>query len=136
MLARIAGAPQYAPDSFQKAVDALAWANRNQKEKPGQKPVITMAREAVLRAEDARVISIRAERQEVLAQERQASLDRETAAKAKADEEIRQRTIADAERSRPDVTRTHAGGEQPRPATAVHSSSRSTPSARVPPPAF
>src|SRR6266853_109123 len=112
MLARLAGAPQYAPDSFQKAVDALAWANRNQKEKPGQKPVITMAREAVLRAEDARVISIRAERQEVLAQERQASLDRETAAKAKADEEIRQRTIADAERARAEADRNRAEADR------------------------
>jgi len=112
MLARLAGAPQYAPDSFQKAVDALAWANRNQKEKPGQKPVITMAREAVLRAEDARVISIRAERQEVLAQERQASLDRETAAKAKADEEIRRRTIADAERARAEADRNRAEADR------------------------
>jgi len=112
MLARLAGAPQYAPDSFQKAVDALAWANRNQKEKPGQKSVITMAREAVLRAEDARVISIRAERQEVLAQERQASLDRETAAKAKADEEIRRRTIADAERARAEADRNRAEADR------------------------
>ena len=112
MLARLAGAPQYAPDSFQKAVDALAWANRNQKEKPGQKSVITMAREAVLRAEDARVISIRAERQGVLAQERQASLDRETAAKAKADEEIRRRTIADAERARAEADRNRAEADR------------------------
>src|SRR6266853_1057802 len=58
MLARLASAPQYAPDSYQKAVEALSWANRNQNEKPGQKPVITMAREAEVRAEDARVIAI------------------------------------------------------------------------------
>src|SRR5579863_848939 len=85
MLARIAGADKYAHDSFQKALDSLAWADRNQAQKPGQKPVITMAREAVLRAEDARVIAIRAERDDVLAQERAASLARETSAKAQAD---------------------------------------------------
>ena len=64
MLARVAGADKYAADSYQKALDALDWADRNQAQKPGQKPVITMAREAVLRAEDARVIAIRAQREE------------------------------------------------------------------------
>src|ERR1019366_2113848 len=64
MLARLAGAPRYAAESYQKALDSLAWANRNQNQKAGQKPGITMAREAVLRAEDARVIAIRAEREE------------------------------------------------------------------------
>ncbi len=112
MLARLAGAPQYAPDSYQKAVEALSWANRNQNEKPGQKPVITMAREAVVRAEDARVIAIRAERQEALDRERQASLDRETAAKAKADEETRQRVIADAERARAQADRSRAEADR------------------------
>ncbi len=108
MLARIAGADKYAADSYQKALDALAWANRNQAQKPGQKPVITMAREAVLRAEDARVIAIRAQREEVLAQERAASLARETAAKAKADEEARERANADAQRVRAEADRVAA----------------------------
>src|SRR5208283_3321911 len=40
-LSRIAGADKYAPDSFQKAQDALAQAQRYQQQKPGQKPVIT-----------------------------------------------------------------------------------------------
>jgi outer membrane protein OmpA-like peptidoglycan-associated protein len=108
MLARIAGADKYAHDSFQKALDSLAWADRNQAQKPGQKPVITMAREAVLRAEDARVIAIRAERDDVLAQERAASLARETAAKAQADEEARQRANADAQRVQAEADRVAA----------------------------
>jgi outer membrane protein OmpA-like peptidoglycan-associated protein len=112
MLARLAGAPRYAADSYQKAIDALAWATRNQNQKPGQKPVVTMAREAVLRAEDARVIAIRAERQEALDLERQASLNRENAAKAKAEEETRQRTIAEAERSRAEAERTRAQADR------------------------
>src|ERR1019366_9299297 len=112
MLARVARAPRYAADSYQKAIDALAWANRNQRQKAGQKPVITMAREAVLRAEDARVIAIRAEREEALNTERQESLDRENTAKAKADEETRQRTIADAERSRAEADRIRAEADR------------------------
>jgi len=102
MLARIAGADKYAADSFQKALDALAWADRNQAQKPGQRPVITMAREAVLRAEDSRVIAIRAQREEALAQERAASLARETASNEKADDEARQRAQADRERAEAD----------------------------------
>src|SRR6266853_574092 len=105
MLARLAGADKYAADSFQKALDALSWANRNQNEKPGQKPVITMAREAEVRAEDARVIAIRAQREEALAQERAASLARETAAKAKADDEARERARADKKRAEADAQR-------------------------------
>jgi outer membrane protein OmpA-like peptidoglycan-associated protein len=105
MLARIVDAPKYAAESYQKALDALAWASRNQSQKPGQKPAITMAREAVLRAEDARVIAIRAARQEALDQERQAAQERENAATAKADEEARQRALADAERVRAEADR-------------------------------
>ena len=99
MLARIAGADKYAADSYQKALDALAWAHRNQAQKPGQKPVITMAREAALRAEDSRVIAIRAQREEALTEERAASLARETASNAKADDEARERARADRERA-------------------------------------
>lgn len=98
-LARIAGAPQYAADSFEKAEAALQQAQKYQVQKPGQKPVITMAREAVVRAEDARVITVRREREAELARQRQAALDRVNAAKARADEEARRRAQADAERA-------------------------------------
>ena len=108
MLARLAGAPQYAAESYQKALDALAWANRNQDQKPGQKPAITMAREAVLRAEDSRVIALRAEREEALTLEREASQNRETAANVKADEETRQRIAADRDRAAAENARAEA----------------------------
>src|SRR5271169_1415748 len=101
-LARVAGAERYASDSYQKADGALRQALKYQEQHPGQKPVITMAREAVVRAEDARVIAIRAEQKEAEANERQAALDRENAARAKAqaeqlraEEEARQRAEAD-----------------------------------------
>jgi outer membrane protein OmpA-like peptidoglycan-associated protein len=105
-LARIAGADKYAAESFQKANDALDQALRYQTQKPGQKPVITMAREAVLRAEDARVIAIRAEKNEFEANERAAALARENAERAKAEKaqqqaevEARQRAQAESERA-------------------------------------
>ncbi len=104
-LARVAGAEKYATDSYGKANDALQSALKYQTQKPGQKPVITMAREAVIRAEDARVIAIRAERLEAQENERQAGIARENAERAKAEaqraraeDEARQRAQADADR--------------------------------------
>lgn len=85
-LARVAGAQKYASDSFQKAEDALQQSLKYQVQKPGQKPVITMAREACLRAEDARIIALRAERAEALDNERKAGVARENAEKQKAEE--------------------------------------------------
>ena len=85
-LARVAGADKYASDSFQKAQDSLQQSMKYQVQKPGQKPVITMAREACLRAEDARIIALRAERAEALENERQAGIARENAEKQKAEE--------------------------------------------------
>ncbi len=85
-LARVAGAQKYAADSFQKAEDALQQSMKYQVQKPGQKPVITMAREACLRAEDARIIALRAERAEALDNERKAGVARENAEKQKAEE--------------------------------------------------
>ena len=114
-LARVAGAERYASDSYQKADAALHQALRYQEQKRGQAPVITMAREAVVRAEDARVIAIRAEQKEEEANERQAALDRENAAREKAqaeqlraDQEARQRADADNARMAAERTKVEA----------------------------
>ena len=107
-LARVAGADKYAPDSYQKAEDALDQALRYQAQKPGQKPVITMAREACVRAEDSRVIALRAERIEAENNERAAALARENAAKAHAEQESQQRAVADAARSQAEMDRAAA----------------------------
>ena len=96
-LSRVAGADKYASDSFQKAVEALQQAQRYQMQQPGQKPVMTMAREAVVRAEDARVIALRREEAERQEQARQAAQAREDAAKAQAQAEAKQRAEAEAE---------------------------------------
>jgi outer membrane protein OmpA-like peptidoglycan-associated protein len=112
-LARLAGADRYAADSFNKATDALAQARRYQSQKPGQKPVITIAREAVVRAEDARIITLRRQKEEAAENERRAALDRENAerqnaenarlsaeaARLRAEEQARLRVQADADRS-------------------------------------
>jgi outer membrane protein OmpA-like peptidoglycan-associated protein len=114
-LARVAGAERYASDSYVKADAALQQALRYQDQKPGQKPVITMAREAVVRAEDARVIAIRAEQKEAEANERQAALDRENAARARAEaeqlraeQEARQRAEAESARMAAERTKAEA----------------------------
>ncbi len=111
-LSRIAGADKYATDSFQKAEDALQQAQRYQSQKPGQKPVITMAREAVVRAEDSRVIAIRRERDEAQEKERQAALDRENAAKAQAAKEAAERAQAEAEAQAQTARRIEADQER------------------------
>jgi outer membrane protein OmpA-like peptidoglycan-associated protein len=111
-LARVAGADHYASDSFTKAAAALDQALRYQEQKPGQKPVITMAREAVERAEDSRVIALRAARAEAQENERLEALARENSAKAKADEEARQRALAEAERTRAEAQRAQADAQR------------------------
>jgi outer membrane protein OmpA-like peptidoglycan-associated protein len=96
-IAKVAGADQYAPDSYQKADAALQQAEKYQVQKPGQKPVITMAREAAVRAEDARVIAVRRQIAEHQEQERQAAAAREKAARDRAEAEAQQRAKAEAE---------------------------------------
>ena len=98
-LARVAGADRYAADSFQKAMAALDQAHQYQSQKPGQKPVITMAREAVVRAEDARVVAIRRERDDLEAQRLNLEKDKAEAARIRAQEESQQRAWAEAERT-------------------------------------
>ncbi|HLJ17117.1 MAG TPA: OmpA family protein [Bryobacteraceae bacterium] len=111
-LARIAGADKYAAQSFQKAEDAFQQALRYQAQKPGQKPVITMAREACVRAEDSRVISLRREAQERREQEKQAMIASENAAKAKAAEEAEKRALAQANAAQQTALATQAESER------------------------
>jgi len=83
-IARLAGADRYAPDTFQKAridlQNAEDFLNRGNDRKASE----TNAREAAQMAEDARIITIRKERAEDLANERAAAAQREAAAQASA----------------------------------------------------
>src|SRR5262249_7517635 len=99
-MARLASADKYAGESFQQASQALEQARPYQADKPGRKPVITMAREAVLRAEDARVLSIRRQQDEALANERRDAAARQAAEQAKAEEA---RKNAESERLRAEL---------------------------------
>jgi len=79
-IARWTGAEKYAPETFQKAVQGLENAEGYLKGKAGNKPIGTVAREAVQMAEDARIITVKKIDEERLANERQAGADREALA--------------------------------------------------------
>src|SRR5579863_403748 len=107
-LARIAGADRYAPESFQQALAALQQANQYQVQKPGLKPVITMAREAVVRAEDARVVAIRRQRDESETARLNAEKDKTEAARIRAEEESQRRAKAEADQIAADTAKKEA----------------------------
>jgi outer membrane protein OmpA-like peptidoglycan-associated protein len=107
-LARIAGADRYAADSFRQALAALDQARQYQSQKPGQKPVITMAREAVVRAEDARVVALRRERDEAEAARLNAEKDKAEAARNQAEQEAQRRAQAEADRAAADTAKREA----------------------------
>jgi hypothetical protein len=107
-LARIAGADRYAAESFQQAQAALDQAREYQSQKPGQKPVITMAREAVVRAEDARVVALRREHDELETNRLNAEKEKTEAARIRAQEESQQRAQAEADRVAADTAEKEA----------------------------
>ncbi len=76
-IARWTGAATYAPETYQKAVLDLENAEGYLQGKAGNKPIGTVAREAVQMAEDARIITVKKIEAERLASERQAGADRE-----------------------------------------------------------
>jgi outer membrane protein OmpA-like peptidoglycan-associated protein len=95
-IARWAGADKYAADTFNKAAALLDDAENYQARKhPEKKPAAMIAREAVQTAEDARLITLKRQDEERLAQERQAAADREAAANAQADAEAQRRAQAE-----------------------------------------
>jgi outer membrane protein OmpA-like peptidoglycan-associated protein len=123
-LARLAGADRYAADSFQKAVEALQNAEGYQRGRPGQKMVITAAREAALRAEDARVITLRREKEEAQEHERQAALARENAEREKAEVARRQADLETQRRAQAETERSAAERAKIDAVTAAQASER------------
>jgi outer membrane protein OmpA-like peptidoglycan-associated protein len=123
-IARYARADQYATESFQAAVAALNQAEDYQKRKQW-KPAIMTAREAVQKAEDARVISLRRQQQIALDTERQQAAARVAAARERAareaqaaaqsarraQEETEQRAAAEQARQEADAARAQAAAE-------------------------
>lgn len=74
----------------------LDQAETHQAKNANKKTISTVAREAVQVAEDARLVTLKRQEEARLAAERQASLDRESAARAQAEQEGRRRAEADA----------------------------------------
>jgi outer membrane protein OmpA-like peptidoglycan-associated protein len=93
-IARYAKADQYGGDTFNDAVKLLAqaqdYAGRKQ-----WKPSVMTAKEAVQKAEDARIISLRRQQQLALDQERQEAAARQAAAQQQAEQAARQRQAAE-----------------------------------------
>jgi len=110
-IAQSEGAEQYAPDSYQHAVQLMnntdEYATR--KNVP-TKPLIAVARETVQTAEDARAIAVKKMDDQRLANERQASTDAQTYAQAQADDATRQKQQAqsDAAKAQSDMAASQA----------------------------
>ena len=80
-IAKAAGAETYAPEAFKASQDLLAQAETKEGGKKGRSAT---AREAVQRAEDARLVSVKRQEAATLATERQASKDQITVAQGAA----------------------------------------------------
>jgi outer membrane protein OmpA-like peptidoglycan-associated protein len=105
-ISKATGADKYAPDTIHKAEIELQNAEGYFRGKGDRKALETTARAAVQMAEDARIITLRKERAEDLANERAAAAERELhekqaaeAARRQADEQTRLRMDADAARA-------------------------------------
>jgi outer membrane protein OmpA-like peptidoglycan-associated protein len=84
-IAHWAGADRDASDSYAKAKQLLDQAEGYLARNAGDKPISTVARDAVQTAEDARVIALKRQAENRLAQERAAAAQREEQARAAAD---------------------------------------------------
>jgi outer membrane protein OmpA-like peptidoglycan-associated protein len=93
-IARYAKADQYGGDTYQDSVNLLSQAQDYATRKQW-KPSVMTAKEAVQKAEDARIISIRRQQQLALDQERQEVAARQAAAQQQAAEDARQRQAAE-----------------------------------------
>jgi outer membrane protein OmpA-like peptidoglycan-associated protein len=96
-IARATGADQFASETFSKAENSLKQAEAYQAHRAGRKPVTMAAREAVQTAEDSRAIAVKRQEEKSLASERQASTNRESLAKADAENQARLRMQAEAD---------------------------------------
>jgi outer membrane protein OmpA-like peptidoglycan-associated protein len=130
-IAQYAKSDQYAADIYNDASKLLKQA-QDYRDRKQWGPSIMTAKEAVQKAEDARTISLRRQRDEALQQERAAAAAREAAEKQKAADararaaqsaeqraeaeanarrEAEQRALADAARAQADVARAQADAE-------------------------
>jgi len=94
-IAKSEGAEQYAPESYQKAVQLMNNADGYATRKNVQdKPLIAVSRDAVQTAEDARAISVKKMDDQRIANNLQNSADAQAQAQAQADDATRQKERA------------------------------------------
>jgi outer membrane protein OmpA-like peptidoglycan-associated protein len=110
VIAKAAGAQQYAPDSLAKAEDMLQRAEDYYQRKQGRTPIGTAARGATQMAEDARVLTLRRKEQARIEAERRAQQDAQ--AKAEADAQAAQQHAAQAQTQADEDARRRAEAEQ------------------------
>jgi len=109
VIAKAAGAQEYAPDSLAKAEDMLQRAEDYYQRKQGRTPIGTAARGATQMAEDARVLTLRRIEQAKLDAERRAHA--EAQAKAEADALAAQQQAAQAQAQSDEDMRRRAQAE-------------------------
>ncbi|HSZ61958.1 MAG TPA: OmpA family protein [Terriglobales bacterium] len=110
VIAKAAGAQQYAPDSLTKAEDMLQRAEDYYQRKQGITPIGTAARGATQMAEDARVLTLRREREAKIEADRRAH--EEAQAKAEADAAAAQAQAAQAQAQADEDARRRAEAER------------------------
>jgi outer membrane protein OmpA-like peptidoglycan-associated protein len=96
-IAQLVNADQYAKDTYDNAQQLVKQAEAYQARNAGSKPVIMTSREAVQAAETSRLLALKRQDDERIAREKQEAADREAAARAQAEEQTRQRQLADAQ---------------------------------------
>ena len=100
-IAQSEGAEQFAPGSYQHAVQLMNQADGYATDKHmDRKPLIAVSREAVQTAEDARAIAVKKEDEVRLASELQNSADAQAQAQQQADDARRQKAQADSDAAR------------------------------------
>lgn len=110
VIAKAAGAQQYAPDSLTKAEDMLQRAEDYYQRKQGVTPIGTAARGATQMAEDARVLTLRRKQEAKIEADRRAH--EEAQAKAEADAAAAQQQASQAQAQASEDARRRAEAEQ------------------------
>jgi outer membrane protein OmpA-like peptidoglycan-associated protein len=117
-IATWSGADRYASDTLNKAQVMMGNAEGFNSHKGNKKDIISIARQVVQTAEDARIIAIRKQDEERLAMERQASAEREARSKADAEASAQQQRLESERRARAEEDRARAEAARQQSETA------------------
>jgi outer membrane protein OmpA-like peptidoglycan-associated protein len=113
-LAQLAGADRYAAETFAKASRLLSEAEVAREKRKKGNEVMMPARQAAQTAEDARLISLQRQEDELAANQRALTAQREREAQAERERALAEREKADAERQKALVERERALAEESR----------------------